>query len=264
MRILILGGDARYKVLIDALKEKYDVDTLGFDETYDLSDIDIKNYSVIILPISGINDKYQVKSNKGLITLDEEFFKNASKDIIIYTGITNETLKKMVGDLNLISFLSDEEVNKENNDITTSGIVNLIENKDYSNICILGYGNIAKGLEEKLKAYNLIFGVKDYNDFKILGNKCFYTCNPNDMKEVFKNSDLIINTVPSNIITSYTLDGYSSDIIDIASYPYGASKDVIDSNPNYKIYSGIPAKYDPIRSGKILLKKIEKEIGGNV
>ena len=48
-------------------------------------------------------------------------------------------------------------------------------------------------------------------------------------------------------------------ILDIASRPYGVSKEVVDKyNLDYYLYSGIPGKYDPKRAGEILLKKIKR------
>ena len=262
MKILILGGDERYNVLIDGLKRNHDVDTFGFSESINLEDIDIKKYNIVILPVSGISNNYEIKTLNGLKKLDNEFFKYAKEDLIIYTGIVNDTLKGMINDKNLISFLADEKINSENNDITVDGIINELENYDFNNICILGYGNLGKRLDKKLKGYNVIFGVKEYSDYCTLKGKCFYTCNPNTMKIAFAESDCIINTVPQNIITSDMLEGCTAKIIDVSSPPYGASKEVRESFENYGIYPGIPAKYNPSRSGKILLKKIQKEIGG--
>lgn len=262
MKILILGGDERYNILINGLKLNHDVDSFGFNDSINLEDIDIKKYNVVILPVSGISNNYEIKTLNGLKKLDNDFFKYASGNLIIYTGIVNDTLKSMINGRNLISFLADEKVNNENNDITVDGIINELEKYDFNNICILGYGNIGKRLDEKLKGYNLVFGIKEYSDYCTLKGKCFYTCNPNTMKIAFAESDCIINTVPQNIITKEMLEGCKAKIIDVSSFPYGASKEVRESFKNYGIYPGIPAKYNPSRSGKILLKKIQKEIGG--
>lgn len=262
MKILILGGDERYYTLINGLSLKHDVDTVGFDNSIELNKIDISKYNLVILPISGINDNYEVKTINGILKVDGSFFKGASSNLVVYTGIINKTLKDMIGELKLISFLSDQKVNKENNDITVDGIINELSKNNYKKICILGYGNIGRGLDEKLCGYDLIFGVKEYKDFCILKDRCFYTCNPNIMKEVFSRCDCIINTVPENIITIDCLENCTAKIIDVASHPYGACQSVREMYGNYKIYSGIPAKYSPSRSGKILLNKMQKEIGG--
>ena len=74
------------------------------------------------------------------------------------------------------------------------------------------------------------------------------------------NSDLIINTVPQNIITYEMASDLKTPILDIASSPYCISKEIIDEfQLNYFNYSGIPGKYDPKRAGKILYKKINNE-----
>lgn len=235
IHILIIGQDPRYDILELELSKKYQV-----IRSNDIN-IDLSIYDIIILPMKGINDS---------ISLDN--LKNTKDTCIIYTGINN------LGNLNreVISFLDDLDIKNENDNITVEGIIDYIKDIKHDKICLLGYGNIGKKLYQKLNNNINSIGVIDKKDKELLGSMAFYT-NDSIMKEKLINCDLIINTVPHNIITLSNSSNLDTPILDIASIPYAVSKEVIDKNNlNYYLYSGIPGKYDPVRSGKILLKKI--------
>lgn len=264
MKILIIGKDERYAFLKDELSKKYSVDLI-YDEksVYDAS-LDKKKYNILILPMSGINDDSQIDLD-GKVSITSGYFSDFNEKLIVYTGLISNRLLELVSDRKVVSFLKDDYVNRANNEITADGIIDEIKRKSkgVKNVCILGYGNIAKLLENKLNEYNVVFGIKDLSDFEKLGNRCFFTSDIDMMKKVFSESDYIINTVPENIILPYCLEECSAPILDIASYPYGLNQIHKESYPNYRIYSKIPAKYAPMRASKILLKKIQKEIGEN-
>ena len=60
MKILFIGYDARYKIVIDTLKMKNDVYTLGYDD-YNVgigSLNSINEYDIVVLPMSGIKNGY--------------------------------------------------------------------------------------------------------------------------------------------------------------------------------------------------------------
>lgn len=232
IQVLILGSDPRFKVLVNELSKKYSVDVSDFI-------VDIKKYDMIILPMKGVNREVL------------ELLKNSKETCIIYTGL--------IGDLKylnrkVISFLDDEDIKEENDNITVDGIMDYIKDINYHNVCILGYGHIGRKLYKRL--VNAMVGVIDEIDKSELGDKGFLTTDKDKMKEVFNSSDLIINTVPKNIIGYDMVKNLKGMILDIASKPYGINQDIVkNSNLNYYLYSGIPSRYDPERAGKILLKK---------
>lgn len=243
MKILFFGKDNRYDILIDNLKNKYDIYGLGYGYRKDIKIGDISNinkYDIIVLPMSGF------KNNKvDVFTLPSNFFDNFKG--IIYTGLKGN-LKG-----NVISFLSDNDIVLENTKITVDGIIDKISNFNIKNVCILGYGNIGSILYDKLKdKYNVYVGVNKDVDIK----DSFNTNNYSDMQKIFLNSDIIINTVPSHIIPKYILEKINCYFLDVASYPYAINnEDINNYSFKYELYSQIPSKYDPKRAGKILLKK---------
>ncbi len=240
MHVLVLGSDERYRVIIEYLSNKYCVESIGFDEYKHGSLDNISKYDMIILPMNGLNT----------FKLNEYTIKKIRDDCIIYTGIKPMELdgKKV------ISFMDDDTINLENNKICVDGIMDNIKDKLKNNICILGYGCIGKMLYEKLKdKYNVVLGV---NKVPTNNEDFFFTNNFQHLSYNLIHSDLIINTVPENIISEDIIPNISGYILDIASYPYGIDQELLKKySINYYLYSSIPAKYDAKRAGKILLKK---------
>lgn len=245
MKILFIGYDARYKVVIDTLKIKNDVYTLGYEDIANVGVGNLNNineYDIVVLPMSGIKN-----GSASNIKVDSSIFDNYNG--IIYTGIK----KGLRG--NVESFLDDKEICFENTMITVDGIMDRIKDIDKVIICILGYGNIGSKLYDRLVSdYKVIVGVKD----KEVGcvNNSFSTSNKKDLEYYLTSSDLIINTVPINIIDEDILNKITGYFLDIASYPYGINeKDRDKYNFKYDLYSSIPSKYAPLKAGKVLLKK---------
>ena len=245
MKILFIGYDARYKIVIDTLKIKNDVYTLGYEDIDNVGVGNLNNineYDIIVLPMSGIKN-----GSASNIKVDSSIFDNYNG--IIYTGIK----KGLRG--NVESFLDDKEICFENTMITVDGIMDRIKDIDKVIICILGYGNIGSKLYDRLVSdYKVIVGVKD----KEVGcvNNSFSTSNKKDLEYYLTSSDLIINTVPINIIDEDILNKITGYFLDIASYPYGINeKDRDKYNFKYDLYSSIPSKYAPLKAGKVLLKK---------
>lgn len=245
MKILFLGKDDRYEILIETLKLKYQIYTIGYDYKVGVergSFKDINLYDIIVLPMSGIkNDR------AGNVILPGNILDTYKG--VIYTG-RRDGLKG-----NVESFLDDEEIVKENTNITVDGIMHKIRNVNKDSICILGYGNIGKKLYDKLKDnYLVIVGVPKEQEGII--NDSFVTSNKGDLTKALVNSKLIINTVPDRIIDEDILKKISGSFLDIASYPYAIDQAKIYDYPfEYQLYSSIPSKFAPDRAGKILLKK---------
>lgn len=244
MKILFLGYDARYEVLINLLSNKYEIDSIGYNNS-NMSVSDIKNindYSIIVLPMSGIKKNYA--SN---VLIPNNLLDNYTG--LIYTGNT----KGLKG--NVESFLSDKEIVRNNTIITVDGIMDRISSIDKVIICILGYGNIGSMLYDRLKDnYKVIVGVKE--DEVGVVKDSFSTSNKKDLEYYLKSSDLIINTVPSHIIDEDILNSINCYFLDIASFPYGVDEKKTNNYKfKYDLYSSIPSKYAPIKAGKILLKK---------
>lgn len=146
------------------------------------------------------------------------------------------------------------------------GVIEDISCKRNNNLCILGYGNLGKELYLRLKHTHIKTYVISRPKELIFKDKVenFYPLNSQNIEEVFKICDIVVNTIPYNIIPEEALNsGNSPYILDIASFPYGVNPDLISKYKdkiNYRLYLGIPSVFAPEMASDILLKTLYKEI----
>ncbi len=95
------------------------------------------------------------------------------------------------------------------------------------------------------------------------GVEKYYPLTSQNITEAFNLCDIIINTIPSNIIPEEALNSVNKPyILDIASYPYGINENIIrkyKDKTNYKLFLSIPSIFAPERAAEILLDVLEKE-----
>ena len=285
MNVLFLGGDLRYLEIINDLKHKYNVDLVGYKNTYidgvsniDINDVSIGLYDVVILPVNGVMDKYMIncRFNNNPIKLSEDLFVGSKDDVLIFSGIPTPCLDKMlkVSDRDCVYMMKDKEVIRENAVPTAEGVLaDVINNTECalgdSKILVFGYGNVGKVIVDYLHYFNsnICVSIIDSKDKAILdelGIKCFYSDCRSDLVDHISWCDVIINTVPNTIISDDLIKYINRDcyILDIASHPHGINREVLDEFfIKNKLYLGIPGKVAPKTSGKILSKKINDVIG---
>lgn len=276
LNILFWGGDKRYLSVIQELSEENEVDLIGYNSVniegnkIDNSEISLEKYKVIILPMNGISNNMIINTLDGNITVKQELLNEIDKDCIIITGLKTRTVLN-IKCKNVINLLDDLYIKEFNTNITIDGIIDFISKKEIKKIrkiSILGYGNIGKKLYGKLEEI--------YNDVQIVAGEIekekidssvniFDTENIEKFIEEISTSDIIINTVPKNIICKKVANRISKNtyILDIASYPYGIDNRLVEKYKlNYDLYLGIPGKYEPEKSGTILREKIKNIIEG--
>lgn len=166
----------------------------------------------------------------------------------------------------IISFLDYEEVKSVNDELTVEGVLDYIRDKNNDSVCVIGYGKLGKELYWRLTDSNIntfvISRPKEviYND-KVLN---YYPLNDKNILEVFKVCDIVINTIPYNIIPEEAfMCEYVPYILDIASFPYGVNEEIIKKYKdivNYDLYLGIPSKFAPKEASLILLKTFKEVV----
>jgi len=123
MNILFLGGDKRYRYMIDELRKEHLVYQIGFDniegaKKLNITNINLSEFDIVIFPISGINDKQEIKCENKTIYLSDNFFSNISEKTVFYTGIKSKKLLEFIPEKQINSFLDYEKVKKVNDDLT--------------------------------------------------------------------------------------------------------------------------------------------------
>ena len=286
MNILVLGGDLRYLEIINNLSSKYNVDVVGYKNTYIndkvknicIDNIDIGEYDVIIFPINGVMEKNMIycRFNNTSIELDKNILVGTKEDVLIFSGISTPNLEEMLSISNrkCVYMMKDENVVRRNAIPTVEGIIaDVIVNTemtiDNSNILVFGYGNIGQILVKYLNLLgaNVTVAIIEKNDEAILkgiGIESFYSNDYDSLIKKISSTDVIINIVPSTIIDDSFIKYINREcyVLDVASHPHGINREILDEFfIKNKLYLGIPGKIAPKTSGKILSKKIDEVMG---
>lgn len=270
MNILFLGGDKRYKYMMSDLAESSEIYQVGFDfnipNVYKVSleTVDLSKFDIILFPISGINDKMEIKTEKGIIVLPEKIFKKLNKETLVFTGLKTEKLLKLIPEKQIISFLDNEEVKNTNDDLTVDGTIDDIRDRKNDTVCILGYGKLGKKLYLRLRAIGIkVYVISRPKELIYTDNVENYSpLNSQNIIDVFKKCNIVINTIPLNIIPEEAIKAdYVPYILDIASYPYGIDQEIVKKykeHIKYNLYLGIPSKFAPKEASEILVKTLKE------
>lgn len=270
--IVIIGGDKRQRYLKDYLDEKgYNVTSYGLfdwdDDTDRLKSI-INEDSVIVLPLPATrNDKTIVMPfSKREISIDR-LMSFLGKGNIVFGGmIKGELLSRLrETDIPFVDYYDNEFIEK-NAVLTSFGALKiLLEHIDFAlplgKYAVTGYGRVAKETASLLTSLSCDVTVFARNssqrdDAMIKGCKAEALNNLQQQSNMF---DIVINTVPSNIIDETAISNMKQGckIIELASAPYGLDFDVARkySIDVVKAFS-LPGKYTPKTAGELIGKKI--------
>lgn len=276
--IVIVGGDKRQKYLKEYLSEQgYEVYSYGlfdWDDDADKLKGIITDNSAIILPLPATRNEKAVNMpfSKKEISIDRLLSFLGKKNIVFGGIIKGDLLSRLrETDIPFIDYY-DNSIIEKNAVLTAFGALKIIlEHIDFAlplgKYAITGYGRVAKETASILTSLSCDVTVFARNssqqeDAKIKGCKAHPLAK---LTENAKEIDILINTVPSQIITKETILNMKKDskIIELASSPYGVDFDIarkcgIDV---IKAFS-LPGKYTPKTAGEIIGKQIEEFLQG--
>ena len=272
--IVIVGGDKRQKYLKEYLCAKgYNANSYGLfdwdDDTDKLKSM-ISENTVVILPLPATrNDKtILMPFSKREISI-ERLVSFLSKDNLVFGGMIKGELKTKLlqNNISFVDYYNDELIEK-NAVLTAFGALKIIlEHIDYAlpqgKYAITGYGRVAKETAKVLTSLSCdvtIYARNELQRIDAVNNGC--KAQPLiKLSYHINNFDIIINTIPSQVIDDLTLKNIrkESKIIELASAPYGLdfnkareySKAVVKA-------SGLPGKYTPKTAGELIGIKIEE------
>ena len=201
---------------------------------------------------------------------DERYFAALERNTIIFSGIRSPYLTKKCKEHNLEYhvMMEDRGVTIKNAAPTSEGVISyLIKNRiktiSNSQILVIGYGICGRDLAKKLKA----LGADVYALVRNREKECEAhsdAIKPIYLDAIFKYGfDIIINTVPQQILTNESIDQTKGAIlIDIASKPYGFNIEYAKRlNEKSALIQGIPGKYAVQTAGEILGEYIDYILG---
>jgi dipicolinate synthase subunit A len=272
--IVIIGGDKRQKYLKEYLVEKgYDVSSYGLfdwdDDTDKLKGI-IGEESVVILPLPATrNDKTIIMPfSKREITIERLMSLLGKGNVVMGGMIKGELLSRLrETEIPFVDYYDNDFIEK-NAVLTAFGTLKiLLEHIDFAlplgKYAITGYGRVSKEVTSLLTALSCDVTVFARNssqrdDAMLKGCKVQPLSN---LVTESRNFDIIINTIPCNIINEDILQNMNKNckIIELASAPYGLD---FDTARKYSIdvvkAFGLPGKYTPKTAGEIIGKRVEE------
>lgn len=162
-----------------------------------------------------------------------------------------------------------EEFCEENAFLTATGLMKYVKEEKIElhkkNIALLGFGRCGTKICSCLKEGRNKFTVFSRSDeackkahalqysFKYLDK----------LKDNINSFDIIINTVPDNVLTKEMLKHIKKDaaIVDIASYPYALNKDdLVESRCKYFLASSLPGKFESRKAGELIGGFVKREV----
>ncbi len=273
MNVLIFGGDARQLEVSRILKERGDhVFLVGFEQanvqlngvkTILLEELPYSSIDLFVLPVSGVKKGGVVEapfSAKPLV-LTREMAGRLPAGCLVISGIDTPALKELVS--REILFIFDrEDVAILNSIPTAEGTLMLAMQKTTrtihgSRVLVIGLGRIGITIARLFQQVGAFVStaVRETGKF---ARATEMQVNPIYMENVQKeigNFDIIINTVPSLVITQALIKQIkpSALILDLASYPGGTDFAAAAEAGIQTIHAlGLPGKVAPETAGEIL------------
>lgn len=247
---IIRTKDLRNEYLKDFFKEDRYIYSDKITELY--------NLDILVLSFPGIDSSNYIKNTN--INLKEVIEQNRSLRLIV-TGSSNKELENVCTKYNisLIVLMKSKQFVAKNAMLTSEGLLRVISNdidKSIRNldILVLGYGFVGESIVNDLNHYcNVsIYSIDPKEQKSILLSKNNLIKDLNNIKY-----DIVINTVPVNILSKDKLLNDEVKIYDVSSYPYGFDESL---NNYVKIVPQIPGNILPKSAAKIIFDEIKQEI----
>jgi len=276
IKYLIAGGDMRSFYLAESLKNEYHmVEIYGFDKkipkcknknlTQITSDADVIICGIPLLSMGGFLNMPYSEETLHINT----FIGMISEKTIFIAGKIDKDVREKLEDKNIIyiDLLDREEMAVLNAIPAAEGAVELIIKSTprtihNSRILILGYGRIGKVLANILKGFgaDVWVGARKYPDLSwIEANGC-KPVHTRDLERYVSDMNVIVNTIPSQIITADILNKLQPDcyLLDLASKPGGIDFDhakKLGIKVDWAL--SLPGKVAPLTAAEIIKKTID-------
>lgn len=276
MNYAVLGGDLRIVKLVQMLaNDKNEVYIYALEKAVELKENKsiifcdkiedaVKNAKIVIGPIPFSKDGKQINTpfSEKNVTI-KEIIPIILGKIFIAGSISNEICSNLKKEnINVIDVMKNEELAVLNTIATAEGGIQVaIENTTKilhgSEILILGFGRVAKTLAVKLKGLssNVTCAARKPEDKAWIQTYGYNYININTLGENLKKFDIIMNTVPSLILTKDRLQYVNKEclLIDLSSKPGGMDEEAINEyGLNMKWALALPGKVAPTTTAKFI------------
>lgn len=278
-KISIIGGDLRMvKLAKNLAKDEHIVYVYGMEKSHELEENNIEivetldqalekgEYIIGPLPFSGNGVSINAPFSNKEIKIEE--LKKMQKDKIFIAGVIKEEIKEMLENYykEVIDVMQREDFVVLNALATAEGTIQVaMENTEDtihgSNILVLGFGRVAKMVAYKFLSLGaeVTCAARKAEDFAWIEAYGYKAIDINNMHEKLEDFDIIVNTVPVQILNKKELEFIRKDtlIIDLASNPGGVDRDEVKKqNLKFVWALALPGKVAPNTSAKFIKNTI--------
>ena len=272
--ITVVGGDLRIVKLIEMLNnDGYKVYTYALENSEELLSLDgvemcptleeaVSYSKVVVGPVPLSSDRRRISSPFGRNVVELEDFITALKGKYLIAGNINITDKLEEMGVQSIYLLKREEFSVLNTIATAEGTIQIAMEETQrtvhgTNVLIMGFGRIGKVLAKMLdgigaKVYCEARKNEDISWIKAYGYNPIHL---NDLDENLGKFDIIINTIPFQLLSAEKLDLVKPEavIIDLASNPGGVDRKAAREKGLKVIWAlSLPAKVAPLTSAEFI------------
>ena len=272
--ITVVGGDLRIVKLVEMLiNDGYKVYTYALENSEELLSLDgvemcptlqeaVSYSKVVVGPVPLSSDRRRISSPFGRNIVELEDFIEALKGKYLIAGNINITEQLDNMGVQYTDLLKREEFSVLNTIATAEGTIQIAMEETQrtvhgTNVLIMGFGRIGKVLAKMLDGIGAKVSCEARKNEDISWIKA-YGYNPihlNDLNDNLNKFDIIINTIPFQILDSERLDLVKNDavIIDLASNPGGVDRKVAREKGIKVIWAlSLPAKVAPLTSAEFI------------
>lgn len=283
IKIAVIGGDERQIFLVNKLLELgADIKVIGLPEREELEGCQFCNElpqtildaQAIILPMAGTDFEGIISTplSKKKLELTEQIFQSIPQHVPIFLGVAKPFLREWARfyQKKLIEIAELDEIAIPNSIPTAEACLQIAMEKlpitiHGSNTIVLGFGRCGKTLSRMLHAVGAKTTViarkaKDLARIKEMG---LGAGTFDQLNEILPNADLIINTIPIQILTEDRLVFVNKDalIIDIATAPGGTNFQAAEKlGLNAILTPSLPGLVAPKTAGLILAEALPQLI----
>ena len=272
--ITVVGGDLRIVKLIEMLiNDGYKVYTYALENSEELLSLDgvemcptleeaVSYSKVVVGPVPLSSDRRRISAPFGRNSVELEDFVEALKGKYLIAGNINITEKLEEMGVQSTDLLKREEFSVLNTIATAEGTIQIAMEETLrtvhgTNVLIMGFGRIGKVLAKMLDGIGAKVYCEARKDEDISWIKA-YGYNPihlNDLDENLNKFDIIINTIPFQLLNADKLDLVKPEavIIDLASNPGGVDRKAAREKNIKVIWAlSLPAKVAPLTSAEFI------------
>ena len=273
--ISIVGGDLRIIRLIEMLiLDGYKVYTYGLEMSEELLQMDVEmcstieetvSYSkVVVGPIPLSSDRKNVSTPFSKVKLPLEDFLKVLKGKKLIAGNILDFFKEELGkeDIQYIDLIKREEFAVLNAIATAEGTIQIAMEETQrtvhgSKVLVMGFGRIGKVLAKMLDGIGAKVSCEARKDEDLAWVKAygFEPIHLNNLNDKLNEFDIIINTIPFQILNKDRLELVKKDsvIIDLASNPGGVDRKAAKEKNLKLIWAlSLPGKIAPLTSADFI------------